>query len=113
MNHDAVLAVLPDNEDEAISMKEIALELGLDISSYTATGRTKRQLSRSLRALIKWGWVAYDYIQDEDSKRFWHNVYWKTELARSASISKDSGLPASLVSSELSLDLVLGDKALE
>ncbi len=75
MNHDAVLAVLPDNEDEAISMKEIALALGLDISSYTATGRTKRQLSRILRALIKWGWVCCDQRQGENGHKAWYNTY--------------------------------------
>jgi hypothetical protein len=53
MNLEAVLAVLPDNKAEAISMKEIALALGLDISSYTAIARTKRQLSRTLRVLIR------------------------------------------------------------
>jgi predicted transcriptional regulator len=87
MNPEAVLAVLPDNKDEAMSMKEIALALGMDISSYTAMGRTKRQLSRTLRSLIKWGWVACDHIQDEESKRFWHNVYWKIELAKSTSMN--------------------------
>ena len=84
MNPEAVLAVLPDNKDEAISMKEIALALGLDISSYTATGRTKRQLSRALRSLIKWGWVACDQRQGENGYKAWHNAYWKTELAESA-----------------------------
>ncbi len=41
MNPQIVLAVLPNNKDEAMSMKEIALALGLDISSYTAMGRIK------------------------------------------------------------------------
>jgi hypothetical protein len=45
-------------------MNEIALAMGLDISSYTAMGRTKRQLSKILRALIKWGWVDYDVRQN-------------------------------------------------
>lgn len=84
MNPDAVLAVLPDSRDEAISMKEIAIALGLDISSYTAMGRTSRQLARTLRSLIKWGWVTYDIMQSENGHRAWHNAYWKTELAESA-----------------------------
>ncbi len=83
MNSDAVLAILPNSKDEAISMKEIALALGLDISSYTATGRTTRQLSRILRALIKWGWVGCDRRQGDNGHRAWHNAYWKTEMARS------------------------------
>jgi hypothetical protein len=41
MNSEAVLAVLPNNEEEALSMNEIALAMGLDISSYTAMGRNK------------------------------------------------------------------------
>jgi len=57
MNPEVVLAVLPDNKEEAKSLKEIALAMGLDISSYTAMARTKRQLSRTLRSLVKWGWV--------------------------------------------------------
>ncbi len=83
MNPEAVLAVLPDNKDEAISMKEIALALGLDISSYTAMARTKRQLSRALRSLIKWGWVDCDRRQGENGHKAWHNAYWKTERIKS------------------------------
>ncbi len=81
MNPEDVLAVLPDSKDKAISMKEIALALGLDISSYTAMTKTKRQLSRTLRALIKWGWVCCDRRQGENGQRAWHNAYWKTALA--------------------------------
>ena len=84
MNPEDVLAVLPDSRDEAISMKEIAIALGLDISSYTAKGRTKRQLSRTLRSLIKWGWVGCDRRQGENGHRAWHNAYWKTKLAKSS-----------------------------
>jgi hypothetical protein len=58
MNSEAVLAVLPDRKEDALSMKGIALALGLDISSYTAMGRTKRQLSKTLRTLMKQGYVA-------------------------------------------------------
>ncbi len=66
MDPEAVLAVLPDNKDEAMSMKEIAVVLGLDISSYTAMAKTKRKLSRTLRVLIKRGCVACDQRQDEN-----------------------------------------------
>jgi hypothetical protein len=66
-----------------MSMKEIAIALGLDISSYTATAKTKRQLSRTLRSLIKWGWVACDKRLNENGHKAWHNAYWKTELAKS------------------------------
>jgi predicted transcriptional regulator len=79
MNSEAILAVLPDSKENAISMNEIALALGLDISSYTALGRTKRQLSRTLRALIKWGWVDCDVRQNENGNKAWYNIYWKTE----------------------------------
>ncbi len=46
MNPEVVLAVLPNTRDEAKSIKEIALALGLDIYSYIAA-KTKRQLSRT------------------------------------------------------------------
>jgi len=32
MNHDIILAVLPDRKNDAKSLKEIANEMGLDIS---------------------------------------------------------------------------------
>ncbi len=84
MNPEAVLAVLPNSKEDALTMEDIALALGLDISSYTAMGRTKHQLSRTLRSLIKWGWVAFDIRQSENGHRAWHNVYGQTELAESA-----------------------------
>ena len=84
MNPEVVLAVLPDSKENALSMKEISLLRGLDISSYTTMGRTKRQLSRTLRSLIKWGWVACDRRQGKNGHKAWYNVYWKTELAKSA-----------------------------
>jgi hypothetical protein len=34
MNHEEVLAVLPNSRDEAKSIKEIAQAMGLEISSY-------------------------------------------------------------------------------
>jgi transcription initiation factor IIE alpha subunit len=63
-------------------MNEKALAMGLDISSYTAMGKTKRQLSKTLRALIKWGWVNYDVRQNENGNKSWYNIYWKMELAK-------------------------------
>ncbi len=83
MNPETVLAILPDSKEDALTLKDIALVLGLDISSHTAMGRTKHQLSRALRSLIKWGWVAFDVRQSENGHRAWHNVYWKTALAGS------------------------------
>jgi predicted transcriptional regulator len=79
MNSEAVLAILPNNEEETLSMNEIALALGLDISSYTAMGRTKRQLSKTLRALIKWGWVNCDVRQNENGNKAWYNIYWTSK----------------------------------
>ncbi len=84
MNPEAVLSVLSDNKEDAKSLKEIAIAMGLDVSSYTAMARTKRQLSRILRALIRWGWVDCDQRQNENGHKAWHNAYWKTELAKLA-----------------------------
>ena len=83
MNPEAVLAVLPDSKEDALTLEDIAIALGMDISSYTAMGRTKRQLSRTLRSLVKWGWVGCDKRQGENGHRAWHNAYWKTEIAGS------------------------------
>jgi len=38
MNHDDVLAVLPDSKEEAKSIKEIAQAMGPEISSYVDSG---------------------------------------------------------------------------
>jgi len=81
MNHGMVLAALPNRVEECISMKEIAQAIGLEISTHTNWIRAERRLARSLRALIRWGWVAYDKRQRENGHRFWYNAYWKTELA--------------------------------
>ncbi len=81
MNHEMVLAALPNREKEARSMKEIAQEMGLEISTYADWIRAERSLSRTLRALIKWGWVARDRRQNEEGHKFWYNAYWKTALA--------------------------------
>lgn len=81
MNPDAVLAVLPDSKEEAKSLREIALAMSLDISTHTDWIRAERSLARVLRILIKWGWVARDKRQSAEGQKFWHNAYWKTELA--------------------------------
>jgi hypothetical protein len=89
MNPDAVMAVLPDNKEKAKSLKEIAHAMGLDTSSHTDWIRTQRTLARVLRTLIKWGLVACGQRQSDNGKKFWHNAYWKTELARQEEGSLD------------------------
>ena len=81
MNSEAVLAVLPNNKEDAKSLKEIAQAIGLDITSYVDWIRAERRLASSLRALIKWGWVACDRRQCDGGHKFWYNVYWRIELA--------------------------------
>jgi hypothetical protein len=80
MTHETVLAALPNSEAEAKSLKDIAQVIGLEISSHTDWIRAERRLARVLRILIKWGWAASDRRQ-RIYHRFWHNVYWKTDLA--------------------------------
>ena len=53
MNQEAILAVLPSSKDDAKSLKEIANEMGLDITAYVDWIRVKRRLSSSLRALAR------------------------------------------------------------
>jgi len=81
VNQEAILAVLPDSKDDAKSLKEIANEMGLDITSYVDWIRIERRLSSSLRALARWGFVALERRQREEGHKFWYNAYWKTELA--------------------------------
>ena len=66
MNHEEVLAVLPDSREEAKSIKEIAQAMGLEITSYVDWVRAERRLVRVLGALTKWGWVACDERQKEE-----------------------------------------------
>jgi hypothetical protein len=80
MTHETILAALPNSKADAKSLKEIAQVIGLEISSHTDWIRAERSLARVLRILIKWGWASRDRRQRIDH-RFWHNVYWKTELA--------------------------------
>ena len=79
MNHEAILVVLPDSKDDALSLKEIAQALGLEMNSYVDWIRAERRLSNSLRSLARWGWVACDRRQKKEGHRFWYNAYWKTE----------------------------------
>ena len=75
MNQEAVLAVLPDSKDDAKSLKEIAKEMGLDITAYVDWIRVERRLSSSLRALARWGLVALERRKREEGQRFWYNAY--------------------------------------
>jgi len=81
MTHEVVLASLPNSEAEAKSLKEIAQAIGLHTPKYVDWIRAERSLARVLRILIKWGWVSRDRRQRTDGHKFWHNVYWKTDLA--------------------------------
>jgi hypothetical protein len=82
LNHEAVLAVLPDSKEESVSIREIAQAMGLEISSYVDWVRAERRLVRALGAIVKWGWVACDERQKEKGHKFWYNSYWKTEQGK-------------------------------
>jgi hypothetical protein len=79
MNHEAILAVLPESKEDAKSLKDIAQAMGLEISSYIDWIRIEKRLSCSLRTLARWGCVAIDRRQRDDGHKFWYNAYWKTE----------------------------------
>ena len=81
MNQEAILAVLPSSKDDAKSLKEIANEMGLDITAYVDWIRVERRLSSSLRTLARWGFVALERRQREEGQRFWYNAYGKTDPA--------------------------------
>jgi len=91
VNQEAILAVLPDSKDDAKSLKEIANEMGLDITSYVDWIRIERRLSSSLRALARWGLVALERRQREEGQRFWYNAYWKTEMAERRAGEQEAG----------------------
>lgn len=44
MNQEAILAVLPDSKDDAKSLKEIAKEMGLEITAHVDWIRVERPL---------------------------------------------------------------------
>ena len=75
MNQEAILAVLPDSKDDAKSLKEIAKEMGLEITAYVDWIRVEGRLSSSLRALKRWGFVALERRQREEGQRFWYNSH--------------------------------------
>jgi hypothetical protein len=79
MNHEAILAVLPECKEDAKSLKDIAQAMGLEISSYIDWIRIEKRLSSSLRTLARWGCVGIDRRQRDDGHKFWYNAYWKTE----------------------------------
>jgi len=56
--------------------------MDLEITSHIDWIRVEQKLARSLNALIRWGWVAYDRRQQKTVPRLRYNVYWKTDLAR-------------------------------
>jgi hypothetical protein len=80
MNQREIMAVLSYKEEEAMSLREIALKMGLDTSSYANWIKAERGLSGILRKLIKWGFVVCVRIQNTDGHRFWYNIYWKNEM---------------------------------
>jgi hypothetical protein len=82
MSHEAVLAVLSNSKEEAKSIKEIARAMNLEITSHMDWIRVEQKLARSLNALTRWGWVAYDRRQQITVPRLRYNAYWKTDLAR-------------------------------
>ena len=81
MKQEEVLAVLPDSKEEAVSIREIAQAMGIEIATHMDWVRTRAAMVRALGALIRWGWVACDERQREKGHKFWYNAYWKTELA--------------------------------
>jgi hypothetical protein len=80
MNQEDIMAVLSNSEEGAKSLREIAQEIGLDISSHAGWIKAERGLSSILRKLKKWGFVACVRKQNEYGHRFWYNLYWKNEI---------------------------------
>jgi transcription initiation factor IIE alpha subunit len=81
MSRESVLEVLPSSESDAMSLKEIAIAIDMDTTTYADRIRSSRNLARILRILIKWGWVSCARRQRTDGNKVWYNVYWKTEHA--------------------------------
>lgn len=81
MNQQSILPFLPSCKDNAISIRELACDMGLETSSYANWIRAERSLSRGLNKLIKWGWVARDRRQRTEGHKFWYSTYWKTDSA--------------------------------
>ncbi len=53
MNYETLLAIFPDNKEDAESMKETAQAMGMDTSSHASWIREQRTLAGILRILIK------------------------------------------------------------
>jgi hypothetical protein len=91
-NQEDILAVLPESRDDAKSLKEIALAMELEMSSYADWIRVERRLSSSLRTLARWGFVALEKRQKEEGHKFWYNAYWKTKpKGRSSGLGAGAG----------------------
>jgi hypothetical protein len=73
------------------TLKEIALAMEPDMASYADWIRTERQLSSSLRAPARWGFVSLERRQREEGHKFWYNAYWKTEPADGSSCGAGAG----------------------
>jgi transposase len=69
MNHESLLVFLPDSQAEAKSMKEIAQDVGLEISTYTDWIRAERKLARPLVALMNEQPGRYTLIRVSGDKR--------------------------------------------
>jgi hypothetical protein len=82
LNQDMVLVILNNSPETAKSAREIAQDLGLDISSYVNWIRAERGLCRALRKLVKWDLADCDYRQNAIGQGFWYGAYWRTELGR-------------------------------
>jgi hypothetical protein len=55
LNHEAVLAALPNSKDDAKSLKDIAQAIGLATSTHMDWIRAERNLAGIFRILIKLG----------------------------------------------------------
>jgi len=55
MNHEEVLAVLPDSKEEAKSIKEIAQAMGLEISSYVDWVKGRASIGQGFRGSDQMG----------------------------------------------------------
>jgi predicted transcriptional regulator len=79
LNQETILAMLPNSPKQAKTMKEIAQELRLDITDGKWF-EVERSLYRTLKKLVRWGLVDYDYRQNTNGNRYWYNAYWKSNL---------------------------------
>ena len=80
MNQQEIMNILPHNESEAMSLREIAQAIGMDTSSYASWIKAEHSLAGILRKLIKWGFVSYVRRKNLEGHRFWYNLYWRNEI---------------------------------